>query len=98
MATRALFESGLAPPEAVYTALDTFFAAIQAHARDNGYAFGIRSSKPRHVFYDSDRVGYYDSKGEKPLVYPSKQRNGSGSKKCGCQMRVVASKDDISGN
>jgi hypothetical protein len=97
MASKPSVPCGPAPPEAVYTDLSTLFTAIQAHARDNGYAFRVRSSKPHRVLYDCDRAGSYDSKGKKATVHPSKQRN-SGSKKCGCEMRVVASKDAISGS
>jgi hypothetical protein len=81
---------GPAPSEALYKDLDTLFAAIQAHARDNGYAFFTRNKKPRRVVYACDRAGKYDPKGKDPDVHPSKRRKNTGSKKCDCQMKVAA--------
>ncbi|RFU33344.1 hypothetical protein B7463_g3034, partial [Scytalidium lignicola] len=97
MTTKPPFACGPPPPEAVFADIATLKAAIQKHARENGYAFLTRSSKPNHVVYHCDRAGDYNAKGKKPTVHPTKQRNGSGSKKCGCTMRVSATKDAKSG-
>ena len=84
-----------APLEAVYPIKDALFSAIQAHGRDNGYAVRVRSGKPHRVLYDCDRSGTYDSKGKNPAIYSSRQRNNTGSKKCGCKMRVAGVYDNI---
>ena len=78
-----------APPEAIYPTNAALFIAIQAHGRDNGYAIRVWSGKPNRVLYDCDRSGKYDSKGKKPDMHSSRQRNNTGSKKCGCKMRVA---------
>ena len=77
------------PPEAIYPIKDALFAAIQAHGRANSYAVIVRSSKPHRVLYDCDRAGTYDSKGKRPDTHSSRQRNNTGSKKCGCKMRFA---------
>ncbi|RKF66070.1 hypothetical protein GcC1_111002, partial [Golovinomyces cichoracearum] len=53
------------PPAAIYPDISTAFAAIQAHAKDNGYAFIARDRKPTRVLYLCDRAGKYDNKGKK---------------------------------
>jgi hypothetical protein len=86
---------GPAPPEAVYSNLELAFTAIQAHARDNGYAFRKYSRKANRAIFWCDRGGKYDSRGKDPSTHPSRQRE-TGSKKCGCQMRVELCRDAIS--
>jgi hypothetical protein len=78
-----------APPEAIYNTKDALFSAIQAHARNNGYAITTRSTKQNRILFDCDRAGAYQSKGKNPNTHPSRQRNNTGSKKCGCKMRVA---------
>jgi hypothetical protein len=78
-----------APPEAIYSTKDALFSAIQAHGRENGYAIIIRSTLKNRILYDCDRAGAYDSKGKNPATHPSRKRNNTGSKKCGCKMRVA---------
>jgi hypothetical protein len=79
----------LPPPEAIYPDPATAFAAIQAHARQHGYAFFQRDKKLNKVVYTCDRAGQYDPKGKATHVDRSKKRNNTGSKKCGCLMRVL---------
>ncbi|KAH8587616.1 hypothetical protein B0O99DRAFT_393024 [Bisporella sp. PMI_857] len=78
-----------APPEAIYSTKDALFAALQTHGRDNGYAIITRSTKPNRVLFDCDRGGNYDPKGKSSNTHSSRQRNNTGSKKCGCKMRVA---------
>jgi hypothetical protein len=78
-----------APPEAIYNTKDALFSAIQAHARNNGYAITTRSTKQNRILFDCDRASAYQSKGKNPNTHPSRQRNNTGTKKCGCKMRVA---------
>ena len=87
---------GPAPPAAVYCDIPTGFTALQAHAKANGYALRQRDVKPFRVLYICDRAGKYDSRGKHKDIDSSKKRPNTGSKKCGCQMRVTLIKDRIS--
>ena len=46
------------------------------------------STRPTRVVFTCDRAGKYNSKGKDPNTHSSKQRKSTGSKKCGCLMRV----------
>jgi hypothetical protein len=87
----------LPPPEAIYPDPDTAFAAIQAYAKDQGYAFKKDSNRPNKRVYSCDRAGKYDPRGKDPAVHKSKQRTSTGSKKCGCLMMVELRLDYTSG-
>jgi hypothetical protein len=87
-----------APPEAVYPDIDTAFTAIQAHAKEHGYAFRRHQMRSNRRVFACDRAGKYDSKGKDPNTHSSKQRESTGSKKCGCLMRVELRQDKISSN
>ena len=87
---------GPPPPEAIYTDLETAATAIQAHAKQNGYALFKRNSRPKRVVYVCDR--FRKGQATKSSTYTSKRRLRSGSKKCGCNMRVDLKLDSISGN
>ena len=82
-------------PEAVYPDPATGFAAIQAHAKAHGYALFRRTSNTTKVIYTCDRAGKYDPRGKDPNIHGSKQRKGTGSKKCGCLMRVELRQDNV---
>ena len=86
----------LPPPEAIYPDSASGFTAIQAYARQHGYAFFQRDKKLTKVVYTCDRAGQYDYKGKAPQVDRSKKRNNTGSKKCRCLMRVVLRRDKVS--
>ena len=88
----------LPPPEAIYADPETAFIAIQAHAKDQGYAFKKRDKKGSRIVFTCDRGGKYDAKGRDPAVHKSKQRASTGSKKCGCLMMVELRLDHLSGN
>ena len=87
---------GPAPPAATYSDITTGFAAFQAHAKANGYALLQQDTKPFRALFVCDRAGKYNLKGKRPDVHPSKKRKNTGSKKCGCQMRVTLAKDRVS--
>ena len=86
----------LPPPEAVYPDPTTAFNAIQLHAKKQGYAFIKLNKKPSRLLFACDRTGNYDSKGKDPAVDKSKQRVNTGSKKCGCLMKVGLRLDRLS--
>ena len=85
-------------PAANFANTATGFAALQAHAKANGYAiYRYNKSSIREVFA-CDRARKYDSRGKNPSTHSSKQRQGTGSKKCGCPMRVALRLDRVSGS
>jgi hypothetical protein len=88
------------PPLAIYADSAAAFEAIQAHARatGNGYALYRRDTRPTKVIFLCDRAGKYDSRGKNPNAHSSRQRNNTGSEKCGCLMRVLLHRDPISHN
>jgi hypothetical protein len=89
---------GPAPTEAIYTDLDTTFAAVQAHAKPNSYAFRKYSKKANRAVYCYDRDSKYDPRGKNPNADPGKQRLSTSSKKCGCKIAVELRRDHISGH
>jgi len=93
---RANTMSLLPPPEAIYPDPYTAQVAIQLHAKQHGYAFFRISSKPSRVLFACDRGRKYDSKGKDPAVDKSKQRKRTGTKKCGCLMKVELRLDKVS--
>lgn len=87
----------LSPPsEASYTSVDTAFIAIQAHAKAHGYAFARVTTRPSRVIFACDRAGKYDPRGKDLATNTSKRRKGTGSKKCGCLMKVELRRDPLS--
>jgi hypothetical protein len=76
------------PPEALYPDRDTAFKAVQLHAKEHGYAVLKRDTKPLRLLLACDRAGQYQSKGKDPGIYKSRQRDATGSKKCGCLMKA----------
>jgi hypothetical protein len=85
----------LPPPEAIYPDPNAALAAVQLHAKQHGYALNKRSSKATRVIFACDRGGQYDSKGKDLRMHDSKRRQ-SGSKKCGCLMKVELRLDSMS--
>jgi hypothetical protein len=83
-----------APPEAIYNSKDALLSAIQAYGRINRYAIRTRSTKPNRILFDCDRGGNYDPKGKGSNTHSSRQRNNTGSKKCGCKMRVAGVREE----
>tara|TARA_R110002060_G_scaffold34270_3_gene45128 strand:- start:418 stop:777 length:360 start_codon:yes stop_codon:yes gene_type:complete len=87
---------GPAPPKVFYNNIPTRFATCQAHAKANGYALKIRDTKEFRALFVCDRVGKYDSRGKQRNVHDSKRQLNTGSKKCGCKMRITLAIDQIS--
>ena len=80
---------GPAPQEATYTDISTRIAAIQAYAQANGYAFRQRDKQRNRIVFVCDREGKLNLKDRNPDIHESKRRLNTGSKKCGCQMKVA---------
>jgi hypothetical protein len=85
----------LPPPEAIYANPETAFTAIQAHAKDHGYALKTRGKTASRIVYICDRAGKYNPKGKDPAIHKSKQRKATGSKMCGCLMMVELRLDHL---
>jgi hypothetical protein len=80
----AISNASSTTPEAIYPNPDAAFAAIQAYAKDQGYAFKKGSNRPNKRVYSCDHAGKYNPRGKDLAVHKSKQRTSTGSKKCGC--------------
>ena len=87
---------GPAPPEATYTDISTGIAAIQAYAQANGYAFRQRDKQHSRIVFVCDREGKYNHRGKNPNIHKSRQRHNTGTKKCGCLIKVAFRLDPIS--
>ena len=87
---------GPLPSEAIYTDISTAVAAIQGHAKCNGYALCKHDSRPSRVVYVCDQYGKPQAKPKNPDIRKSKIRGGSRSKKCNCRMKAVLKRDAIS--
>jgi hypothetical protein len=75
---------------------DIAFKAIQAHAKGAGYAFLKLDKKPFRAVFACDREGSYNFKTKANwATHTSKQRNNTGSKKCGCLMKVELRLDKV---
>ena len=86
----------LPPPKAIYPDPTTAFTAIQAHARQHGYAFIKFNKKPSRLLFAYDRAGNYDPRGKVLTIDKSKQRENTSSKKCRCLIRVELYLDRLS--
>jgi hypothetical protein len=86
----------LPPPEAIYPDPNTAQIAIQLHAKQHGYAFFRFNSRASRVVFACDRRRKYDSRGKDRATDESKQRKRTGSKKCGCLMKVELRLDKLS--
>ena len=49
-------------------------AALQEHARVNGYGIGIESSTQKRIFFQYVKGRKYDDRFKDPIVHVSKQR------------------------
>jgi hypothetical protein len=84
------------PPSRTYPDIIAGFTALQAHAKLHGYALFRQDKRPTAIVYRCDRAGRYDPKGKNPNLDSSKQRKATGSKKCGCLMKVILQLDQTS--
>jgi hypothetical protein len=78
----------LPPPEASYSDLTTAFTSIQSHPKAHGYAIVKHLQRPTRVVYTCDRAGKYRSTSQYQATHESKQRKGTGTKKCECLIKV----------
>jgi hypothetical protein len=86
----------LPPPEAIYPDPATAFTAIQLHAKAHGYALIKHLQRPTRVVFTCDRAGKYRSASQYRATHESKQRKGTGIKKCECLMKVELRLDNLS--
>ena len=80
--------------EAVYSDLATAKAALQAHARGNGYAISVESLTKRRAFYKCSKRGKYNAKCKDPFIHLSRQRPNASTMKTDCPYQAVAQKVD----
>jgi hypothetical protein len=85
----------LPPPKAIYSDPNTALTAVQLHAKQHGYTFKIHNKKASRVVFTCDRGGQYSSKGKDSKTHESRRRQ-TGSKKCGCLMKVELRLDRLS--
>jgi hypothetical protein len=80
---------GPAFEEATYTSLASVKAALQAYAKENGYAISINSTTPKRVIYVCSKAGNHDNCNQ-GHAHESKCRKGTSTTKTNCQFRVMA--------
>ena len=82
---------GPPPEEAIYADAKAVQAALQSHARDNGYGISVTSSKKEKVYYGCAKGGKYrDTKDSN--THESKCRKNTSTMKTDCCFSVVAKK------
>ena len=79
---------GPALDEAIYEDPSAIKAALQAHAKENGYAVSYNSSVSTRVVYVCSKHGSHNDRNQ-GNVHESKRRKGAGTTKTGCKFRVV---------
>ena len=80
---------GTAFNEAIYTSPAAVRAALQAHAKGNGYAISTTSSTSTRVVFSCSKGGKYDNR-NKCHVHESRHRKGTSTTKTDCKFRVIA--------
>jgi hypothetical protein len=83
--------------EGVFTNPQAAKAALQEHAKNNGYAISVDSSNIKRVFYICTKGGKYSSKGKDPTVHLSRQRRNTGTIKTECPYKVVVRNEESVG-
>jgi hypothetical protein len=86
---------GPAPPVGQYASTDDIKGALQAHARDNGYAISVDSKTPERAGWICSKGGKYNDKNKSHDVHPTKRRRNTGTTKTGCPFRVRATYNKI---
>jgi hypothetical protein len=89
----------LGPPPLIgqYKKHSNITHALQAHARENGYAITVNKTTPTVGAWICSKGGKYDPRGKSDAVHESKRRKNTGTTKTGCPFRVRATKDDQTG-
>jgi hypothetical protein len=84
----------LGPPfgEAVFKDFATIKAALQEHARINGFAISVHSSREQRAIFKCTKGGKYDDRGKDPTVHTSRQRRNTSTIKTDCKYQVQAKK------
>jgi hypothetical protein len=86
---------GSPPPIGQYSDREAIKVALQAHARDNGWAIKVDSSTAKDTAYICSKGGKYDSRGKLDAVHESKRHRNTGTTKIDCPFRVRATFDAI---
>lgn len=76
-------------PDGLYPDLDAVKAALQVHARGNGYGVAIESSRMDRTFWRCSKGGKYDNGFKDPSVHTSRQRKNTSTIKTGCKFQAV---------
>ena len=88
----SILEPGLLGPaleEAIYIDPPAMKAALQAHAREHGYAIASNLSTSTRIFYVFSKHGVYDNQNQ-GHIYKSKCRKSTSTTKTNCKFRVIA--------
>jgi hypothetical protein len=80
---------GPAPDEAIYADPDAVKAALQAHARENGYAVSVTSSRDQRIIYKCAKGGKYRDNKD-PTTHKSRRRKNTSTMKCDCPFTISA--------
>jgi hypothetical protein len=75
--------------EAIYPSSTAAKAALQEHARVNGYGIGIESSTQKRIFFRCAKGGKYDDRFKDPTVQISKQCKNTSTMKTDCKFKAV---------
>jgi len=78
--------------EAVYKDFATIKAALQEHARINGFAISVHSSREQRAIFKCTKGGKYDDRGKDLTVHTSRQRRNTSTIKTNCKYQVQAKK------
>ena len=79
---------GPLPPKAIYPTPEALFAALQSHARDNGYAISKDSTSTVRRVYICSKGGRYNPKGKDPNTHTSKRYKDTSSTKTSCLFQI----------
>jgi hypothetical protein len=80
--------------EAIYSNSTTAKAALQEHARINGYGIGIHSSTQKRVFFRCAKGGKYNNRCKDSTIHASKQRKNTSTMKTDCKFKAVVRRQE----
>lgn len=75
---------------AEYTNSADLKAALQAHAKINGFSISVDSSVANRIVYICSKGNKYSSHGKSSDIHESKRRKNTSTMKCKCLYRVIA--------
>jgi hypothetical protein len=86
---------GLVLPASQYASTADIKAALQAHARNNGYAIVADSSTPIRAGWICLKGGKYNDKSKSDDTHPTKRCRNTSTTKTSCGFRVRATYSDV---